>query len=161
MSTTPAPASAVPASAAPVPATPRPTGRRPWTRGRILVHLFLGVVTLLWLVPLVYAVLASLRDYQFTAEHGYLSFGGFTLDNYATAWESGGLGRKFLNSAIITVPAVVLTLLLSSMVAFVIARFSWRINIFLLAAFTAANLLPPQALLIPLFKMFQSIKLPL
>lgn len=147
-------------SLTPAPAPLRSTGR-PWTRGRVLVHLFLALVTLLWLVPLVYAVLASLRDYQFTAEHGYLSFGGFTLDNYVTAWEAGGLGRKFLNSAIITVPAVLLTLLLSSMVAFVIARFSWRINIVLLAGFTAANLLPPQALLIPLFKMFQSIKLPL
>lgn len=139
---------------------PRSTGPR-WTRGRVLRTAFLVTVALAWLVPLGYAVMASLRDYQYTAEHGYLSLGGFTLDNYVTAWQAGGLGRKFLNSAIITVPAVVLTLVLSSMVAFVIARFSWRINIVLLAAFTAANLLPPQALLIPLFKMFQSVKLPL
>lgn len=142
--------------------TPGVAGRSPrWTTARTTRRVILVAVALLWLVPLAYAVMASLRDYQYTAEHGYLSLGGFTLDNYATAWQVGGLGRKFLNSAIITVPAVILTLLLSSMVAFVIARFSWRINIVLLAGFTAANLLPPQALLIPLFKMFQSVPLPL
>ena len=45
-------------------------------------------------------------------------------------------------------------------VAFVIARFSWKLNIALLGLFTAANLLPQQALLIPLFRMFTEIPLP-
>ena len=138
----------------------RETERRPWTKGRIATHAFLALMTFIWLVPLLYAVLASLRDYQFTAQYGYLSFGGFTLDNYVTAWQVGEFGRKFLNSAIITVPAVALTLFLASMVAFVLARFNWKFNIVMLGAFTAGNLLPPQALLIPVFKMFQSIEVP-
>lgn len=136
------------------------TPSRPWTPARIATHAFLALITALWLVPLVYAVLASLRDYQFTAEHGYLSVGGFTLQNYATAWEVGDFARKFANSAIITIPAVLVTLFFASMVAFVIARFSWTFNLVLLAAFTAGNLLPPQALLIPVFKMFQAVELP-
>lgn len=139
---------------------PLPQQRRPWTRGRVATHVFLAVVTVIWLIPLVYAVLASLRDYQYTAQHGYLSFGGFTIDNYLTAWREGDFSRKFLNSAIITIPAVVLTLFLASLVAFVLARFNWKFNIVMLAAFTAGNLLPPQALLIPVFKMFQSFEVP-
>ena len=134
--------------------------RRPWTVGRIATHAFLGFMTILWLIPLVYAVLASLRDYQYTAEHGYLSFGGFTLNNYVTAWQVGEFAQKFLNSAIITIPAVALTLFLASMVAFVLARFNWKFNIVMLGAFTAGNLLPPQALLIPVFKMFQNVEVP-
>ena len=46
--------------------------RRPWTRGRIATHAFLAIMTFIWLVPLIYAVLASLRDYQFTARFGIL-----------------------------------------------------------------------------------------
>lgn len=137
-----------------------PKPRRPWTRGRIATHAFLAFITILWLIPLVYAVLASLRDYQYTAEHGYLSFGGFTLDNYVTAWQVGEFAQKFLNSAIITIPAVALTLFLASMVAFVLARFNWTFNIVMLGAFTAGNLLPPQALLIPVYKMFQGFEVP-
>ena len=141
-------------------AAPLPKPRRPWTRGRIATHAFLAFMTILWLIPLVYAVLASLRDYQYTAEHGYLSFGGFTLNNYVTAWQVGEFAQKFLNSAIITIPAVALTLFLASMVAFVLARFNWTFNIVMLGAFTAGNLLPPQALLIPVYKMFQAFEVP-
>lgn len=134
--------------------------RRRWTKGRIATHAFLALMTFVWLVPLVYAVLASMRDYQYTAQYGYFSFGGFTIDNYVTAWQVGEFSQKFLNSAIITIPAVILTLFLASMVAFVLARFSWKFNIVMLGAFTAGNLLPPQALLIPVFKMFQKAEVP-
>lgn len=134
--------------------------KRPWTKGRIATHAFLATLTALWMVPMVYAVMASLRDYQYTAKNGYLSFGGWTFANYLHAWDVGDFSRKFLNSAIITIPAVIVTLFLASMVAFVIARFNWTFNIVMLAAFTAGNLLPPQSLLIPVFKMFQKFEVP-
>src|SRR6185295_4507696 len=86
--------------------------------------------------------------------------GGWTLNNYVTAWERGAFARHFLNSFIITVPAVLITLFLASCVAFVVARFSWRLNLVLLGVFTAANLLPQQALLIPLFRLYRSTPLP-
>lgn len=138
----------------------RSGGRRPMTAGRWATHAFLLVMALLWLFPLAYAVLASLRSYDYTAQHGYLSFGGFTLENYRNAWEQAGFTQKFLNSVIITVPAVLLTLALACAIAFVVARFSSRWNLVLLAVFTAANLLPPQALLIPVFRLFQRVEVP-
>lgn len=136
------------------------SGHRPWTGGRVLTHVFLAVMAIAWLFPLLYAILASLRSYDFTAKHGYLSIGGFTFDNYTKAWQQAEFGQKFINSAIITIPAVILTLLLASCIAFVVARFSFRWNLALLGLFTAANLLPPQALLIPVFKMFQKAEVP-
>ena len=102
----------------------------------------------------------SFRDYDYTAEHGYFSFGGFTFDNYANAWERAEFGVNFLNSVDITVPAVLMTLFLSACVAFVLARFSFKLNMALLGFFLAANLLPPQALLIPIYRMFSEIPLP-
>jgi multiple sugar transport system permease protein len=70
------------------------------------------------------------------------------------------MGKHFLNSLYITAPAVLLTLFLSSMAAFVIARFNWRFNIIMLGLFTAANLLPQQSLLIPLFRLSTRVPLP-
>ena len=61
---------------------------------------------------------------------------------------------------IITVPAVLLTLLLASAMAFVLARFSFKLNLTLLGVFLAANLLPPQALLIPIYRAYRAIPLP-
>ena len=128
--------------------------------GRIVLQVFLIIVSLAWLFPLLYAVLNSFRDYAYTAANGYVSFGGFTLQNYINAWQQADFTHTFLNSLYITVPAVVLTLFLSSCIAFVVARFSFRFNLALLGLFTAANLLPPQALLIPVYRMFRAIELP-
>ena len=43
-----------------------------------------------------------------------MSLGGFTFQNYVNAWEQGDFTRHFLNSLLITVPAVLLTLFLAS-----------------------------------------------
>jgi multiple sugar transport system permease protein len=145
------------------PPAPGPSRRAgpPRRRGpRMLLHAFLIVVSVAWLFPLAWAVINSFRDYAYTAEHGYASFGGFTIDNYVNAWERGNFGQGFLNSVIITVPAVVLVLLLASSTAFVLARFNYAFNLTLLGVFLAANLLPPQALLIPIFRLYRQIPLP-
>ena len=44
--------------------------------------------------------------------------------------------------------------------AFVVARFSFWFNLPMLVVFTAANLLPQQALLVPLYRLFRSIQVP-
>src|SRR4029079_4436270 len=118
------------------------------------------VMSILWLFPILYAILSSVRTYAYTQEHGYLSLGGWTFKNYTDAWQQADFGQHFINTIYITVPAVALTLFLSSCMAFVLARFSFRFNLTLLGFFLAANLLPQQALLIPLFRMFREIPLP-
>ena len=138
----------------------RAAGRRRITPTRVVLHVFLTVIALAWLFPVAWSVLNSLRDYAYTSVHGYVSLGGWTLKNYTNAWQQADFTTHFLNSVYITVPAVLLTLLLSSCMAFVLARFSFKLNIALLALFTGANLLPQQSLLIPLFRLFRAVPLP-
>lgn len=118
----------------------------------------MGVV---WLIPFAWTLYTSLRPKRVTDEHGYFSVGGsFTLQNFFTAW-GNGFGRYLLNSAVITIPAVVCTLILASFVAFAVSRFNWRFNVTVLILFTAGNLLPPQILATPLYQMFKHTPLPL
>ena len=126
---------------------------------RLVLHVFLAVLALGWLAPLLWGLFNSLRDYDYTGTHGYFSFGGFTFDNYVDAWQRAEFGEKFLNSLYITVPAVILTLFLSACAGFVLARFSFKLNLTLLGVFVAANLLPPQALLIPVYRAFREVDL--
>lgn len=130
------------------------------TVSRAFLNVFLMIVALAWLFPLLWALFNSFRDYGYTSQHGYFSFGGFTLDNFVNAWEQGGFTQSFLNSLIITFFAVVFTLALSSCMAFVLARFSFKFNLAMLAFFVAANLLPPQSLLVPIYRMFMWIPIP-
>ncbi|MDZ5660478.1 carbohydrate ABC transporter permease [Nocardioides sp. zg-1308] len=129
-------------------------------RRGVVATVIVALLALAWLFPLLWALINSFREYDYTQANGYLSFGGWTTSNYEQAWQQGNFGVHMRNSLLITVPAVALTLFLSSMVAFVLARFSYRFNLAMLGVFLAANLLPPQALLIPVFRMFREVPLP-
>jgi len=145
------------------PDTPRrvpPRRKRPVRPARVALQAFLAVMALGWLFPIAWAVYNSFRDYNFTSANRYFSFGGFTLNNYVEAWARGNFGQTFYNTALIVVPSVLITLLLASSVGFVLARFSFLFNLTLLALFTAANLLPQQALLVPLFRLFLNVEVP-
>ncbi|TFG69261.1 MAG: carbohydrate ABC transporter permease [Thermomicrobiales bacterium] len=136
----------------------RKTGIR-WSR--VTLHFFLFTMALVWLFPLVYALYTSLRPYADTARLGYVSIGGaYNFDNYTKAFTDGNLTTYFINTLIVVVPAVILTLALASMAAFVLSRFSWRFNLLFLMLFTAGNLLPPQVIITPLFRMFLVLPLP-
>jgi multiple sugar transport system permease protein len=135
--------------------------RRQRRRPHLRVHGFLAVVAILWLAPVVWTFYTSLRPYQDTASRGYVSLpGSIGFENYSKAWSQADLPHYFLNSLIITVPAVIITLFFASMVAFVVSRLSFRFNIALLIVFMAANLLPQQVVLTPLYRMYLKIPLP-
>lgn len=124
-------------------------------------HIFLTVMAVIWLIPLVWSLFTALRPKQDTDKYGYFSLQGtFNLDNFIQAWNQGGFSRYFWNSVLITVPTVLLTLFLASLMAFAVSRFNWKFNITLLIMFTAGNLLPPQVLAAPLFEMFKHFDLP-
>ena len=130
--------------------------RRPPSRCRVLLLVFPALTALLFLFRLLYAVYTSLRPYAETAEYGYFSFPrGLTFDNYAAAWEQSRVVRFLLNTLIIVLPALVLILLLSSFVAFGLARFRVRGRKGLLILFTAGNLLPQQILVTPLYQAYR------
>ena len=135
-------------------------GRQKLRPARVVLVVVLTVLAVGWIFPILWAVYNSLRDYDYTSLHGYFSFGGFTFENYVNAWARGDFAQTFTNTAIIVIPSVLITLLLASSVAFVLARFSFKFNLTLLALFTAANLLPQQALLVPLFRLFLNIEVP-
>jgi multiple sugar transport system permease protein len=137
------------------------TRRRRVRPGRVVLHGFLAVTALVWLVPLLWAVYTSLRSYADTSAHGYLSLAhGLTFQNYGNAWSQSDLPVYFWNSILITVPAVLLTLVFSSFVAFFVSRFDFRVNLALLMVFTAGNLLPPQVIITPLYRLYLLVPLP-
>jgi multiple sugar transport system permease protein len=128
---------------------------------RVFLHLFLITFAALWLLPVLWAVFTSFRSYGDTAIHGYVSWPhALSLVNYRTAWTNAALPHFFFNSMIVAVPAIFLILLLASSVAFVVSRFSYWFNVPLLIFFLAANLLPPQIILTPLYNLYLRMPLP-
>jgi multiple sugar transport system permease protein len=152
------------ATAAPAMTTATAAGSRRRVRitpGRVLLYAFIAVTAFIWLVPIAGAIFASFRPFAETVRDGFFSWPqSLTLDNYRNAWEQGDIARKYWNTAVILVPALLVTLFFSSMVAFVCSRFSWKFNIFMLSLFTAGNLLPQQIIIQPLFQFYNRVELP-
>jgi multiple sugar transport system permease protein len=139
----------------------RPVRKRPLSISRIVLHVFLIVTALLWLAPVAWAVFTSLRPYADTAKNGYVSIPhSLSLVNYRHAWTQADIPLHFWNSIIITIPAIVLILLFASCVAYVVSRFSFWFNVPLLIFFMAANLLPQQVIITPVYEMYLRIHLP-
>lgn len=139
----------------------RSASHRPIRWPRVVLHVFLVVMALLWLVPLIGALYSSFRPFAETVRDGYFSLpDAFTLDNYRNAWSQGDIPKKYWNTLLILAPALVLTLFFSSMVAFAASRYSWKFNISVLVLFTAGNLLPQQIIIQPLFQMYNRVPLP-
>jgi multiple sugar transport system permease protein len=143
------------------PATETAHRRKRFSPGRVVLYVFLTVVSLGWLSPILLLIWASLRPYQDTQLHGYFSWPhGLTLKYYGRAWSQGDMAHSFLNSLFIAIPGVILTLFLASFLAFALTRVKIPFRKTLLILFTAGNLLPPQMMVTPLFEGYIKIPMP-
>jgi multiple sugar transport system permease protein len=139
----------------------RNTARRRLQRAGL--HFLLIGLAFIFAWPMLYAIYTSLRPYgEIVANpNGFFSTpASLNLDNYITFWNSADYPHFFLNTMVITIPAVLLALWVASMLAFAISRFNWRFNILVLMIFTAGNLLPPQVIIVPLYRLYNLIPVP-
>ena len=92
--------------------------------------------------------------YADTAQHGYVSWPQALQPHELHERLDAGAACRTTSGTrcIVAVPAIVLILLFSSAVAFVVSRFSFWFNVPLLIFFMAANLLPQQVILQPLYR---------
>lgn len=134
----------------------------PGHRSQIGTQVLLVVIAVVWLLPMVAALYSSFRYFERDSNvNGVFSLPEtLTLDNYREAWEVGSIWSHFGKTMFIVLPALVLILALSSMVAFACSRYSWRFNVFFLVLFTAGNLMPQQVIFQPLFQIYKNTPWP-
>jgi multiple sugar transport system permease protein len=136
------------------------TGDKSKTGQRVAIGV-LTVFSIVWIVPILFTILQSFRPFEDVVKNGVMSVPKhLTFDNYFHAFVQSRMWLFFLNSIEVAIPAVVITLFLASMIAFVLSRYESRFSVPMLMLFTAGNLLPPQLLFIPLFRIFLKIPVP-
>ncbi len=80
-------------------------------------------------------------------------------DNFARAWTKAHVGDYLLNTLIVVVPALLLTLIISAMAAYVLARFEFVGRRFLFYMFLSGMLFPVFLALVPLFDLVNQLKM--
>jgi alpha-glucoside transport system permease protein len=129
---------------------------------RTPIHIFLGIVALIWLAPTIGLLVTSFRprtDIQSTGWWEVLGTLRFTLENYQQVISAAGMGQSFINSVIISVPSTLLPLVVCSLAAYAFSwlRFPFRDTIFLVIV--ALMMVPVQVAFLPLQQLFAPFKL--
>ncbi len=126
-----------------------------------IVMLVLVVVLICFLFPFIMVVM-NVFKYKADIMRNplqlpWLSKKGFTLSNFPDAMAKMDFWKVFANSAVITITSTILTILLSSMTAFVIVRNKWKACALLFSAMIASMVIPFQVLMVPLVSLYGGI----
>lgn len=126
---------------------------------RALVHLPLLVWSLLCLFPFVLIVMLSFRDSVSIFTHPLGNGGTFRPRNYVDAWNgppgASGMAGLFRNSAIVTVAALAVNIVLGTSAAYFIVGLRARLRAAVLGVFLLGQALPFVLLILPYFRLFQ------
>jgi multiple sugar transport system permease protein len=115
---------------------------------------------LIWLVPLLWALITSLRTNEdIAAKPTQFWSSDWNFDAYRFAWETNPLGYWYVNSFIISTLAVIFTIVVCSMVAFALANLQFRGKTAVFAIILAGLMLPTEALVLPQFMEFRALHL--
>ncbi|MFJ8582018.1 carbohydrate ABC transporter permease [Micromonospora sp. NPDC093277] len=115
-------------------------------------HLFLAVWAIMVIYPLLWVVMSALKtDSEVIREPLSLIPRSLQWDNFARAW-SAGIDSFFLNTLLVLVFSVTLTMLLGSMAAYALARYQFRGNRLIYWMFLSGLTLPVYLAAVPLFK---------
>ncbi|AYB46784.1 carbohydrate ABC transporter permease [Paenibacillus lautus] len=136
------------------------SGKRVITKGLTgFVKLLLIVYAILTLYPLYWLFTSAFKSNQDFFNNPYGLPKEWMTENLFRAWELGNMGRAMINSTVVTITAVVLTILLSVLAAYVLSRFQFRFKKLVVVLFTTGLLIPIHSTLVPLFIMMKNIGL--
>lgn len=83
----------------------------------------------------------------------------FTTDNYRTVLFSEGIGRSFINSLTVTIPATIIPILIAAYAAYALAWMRFPGRALLIAVIIGLLVVPLQMSLIPLLKLYNGVGL--
>ncbi|MFD1695797.1 ABC transporter permease subunit [Roseibium aestuarii] len=81
----------------------------------------------------------------------------FTLDNYRTVLLSEGIGRSFINTLTVTIPATIIPILIAAFAGYALAWMRFPGRTFLVAMVVGLIVVPLQMSLIPLLRLYTDI----
>jgi alpha-glucoside transport system permease protein len=110
----------------------------------LIVSAFVALAPILWIVGLALRTGADVYSRSILPK-------ALRPENFLDAWDQFGMGVLFLNSILVTVASVVVAVVLSVLAAYGFARLRFRGSEVLFLLILLGLMIPPAALIIPLF----------
>jgi len=130
------------------------------------LHVVIIAICLLWMLPSLGLLISSFRPAVDVTSTGWwsvfqtpLRFTQFTVANYVEVITDQGMGRAFVNSLFITIPATILPILVAAYAAYAFAWMDFRGRNVLFIIIVGLLVVPLQMTLIPILRVFNRLGL--
>lgn len=123
-----------------------------------LRYLNIIFICILCLIPFGVLLILSLNTPQRVFYEGNIFVPDFYFNNYMEGWFKSNIGNAMINSAIITVLALTVIIVLGAMAAYPIARFNYRFNKLIFAILISCMMIPGIINTVPLYTLMIDIK---
>jgi len=134
------------------------TGDTP--KPRVGLTILMGVISVLWLFPLLGLLITSFRPKADVDATGWWTVftnpfqQNWTTEAFTTAWTSLNVGTTFWNSLAVTIPATVLPIMVAAMAAYAFTFFKFRGKEIYFAIVLGLMVVPIQLAIIPILQLF-------
>ena len=125
----------------------------------VLKYIFMILFFIACIFPLIWLIINSFKtqDNFFANPWGFPD--SWTLENYKHALVDGNIGRYFMNSVIVSIISVFVTIVLSVMASYGVTRLKWKFSKLTLSLFLLGMMIPAYGSVIPLYSMFNKLGL--
>ena len=129
----------------------------PWP---VVIFIILSILSILFLAPTVGILLSSIKTTKDIALGELWTIPSeLYFGNYVEVLDNPAVGQYFINTLLVTVPATFASIVLGSLAGYVFAKLPFRGSEILFLILVSGMFFPPQVILIPLFRLFNSIGL--
>jgi len=141
------------------PAAQVPHSAPPERRGRrIVLHVAVVALMLLWAVPTIGLLVNSFRPQEQLSRAGWWTAlfppYQFSMENYSEVLNQNGIGQAFVNSLFITIPATIIPLFVAAFAAYAFSWMQFPGRDVLFVVVVGLLVVPLQTTLIPILKLF-------
>ncbi len=120
----------------------------------------------LWTLPTAGLLISSFRQRSAITSSGWwtvfahpFEFTQWTLENYQSVLTSDGMGRAFLNSLLVSIPATVIPITIAAFAAYALAWMQFPGRQWIFAGIVALMVVPLQMSLIPMLRVYTQLGL--
>ncbi|WP_416147575.1 carbohydrate ABC transporter permease [Salipaludibacillus sp. HK11] len=117
------------------------------------------IMFLLYFFPFVLVILNSFKERTEIIDNPLALPEQFSFDNYVEAFSTMNFMLALWNSVLVTVVSVTIIILFSSMLAYFLVRWKWKMNRYLFMILIASMIVPFQALMIPFVSIYGNLGL--
>jgi len=128
------------------------------------LHLVIITVALIWILPSVGLLITSFRSSADVAATGWwtvlehpFNFTYYTLENYREVILKIGIGKSFVNTLLITIPATIIPILIASFAAYAFAWMEFPGRRILFVILVGLLVVPLQMTMIPILRVFNKL----